>query len=181
MTDRLPLTRALEGSGIKSSADRDLRRASRRYKRGLVPMNKIAVALLLCLVSASWSHAAEDDTYLLCKGSIVTYLVNGQEPSRDEELAVHIESDKVNISGTSISGTNMQICGKISDKIDFYNQSCNEVPESYVNRTYGLFNKITGNLVVTVTPSRSFNMLQGKFVCRKTEPIRNRWVTQDPE
>jgi hypothetical protein len=136
---------------------------------------RVYLGLMLLVFSAigatSEPAVALDDSYLLCKGSIVTYLVDGRAPSRDEELAVHIESDKINISGTSISGTNMQICSHISDKIAFYNQPCTEVPESYVTRTYGIFNKITGNLVVTVTPPRSWNMLQGKFVCRKTEPL----------
>jgi len=130
------------------------------------------ILLLFGAVGATSERAvALDDTYLLCKGSIATYLVNEQAPPRDEELAVHIESDKVNISGTPISGVNMQICRQTADKVDFYSQSCTEVPESYVNRTYGTFNRITGNLVATVTPSRSFEMLQGKFVCRKTEPM----------
>jgi hypothetical protein len=130
------------------------------------------VLLVLGTISATSEPAvAHDDTYLLCKGSIVTYLVNGQAPSRDEELAVHIESDKVNISGTSISGTDMQICMQALDKISFYSRPCTEVSEASVTRTYGTLNKITGNLVVTVTPSRSFDMLQGKFVCRKTEAI----------
>ena len=130
------------------------------------------ILLVLGAIGATSEPAvAHDDSDLLCKGAIVTYLVNGQAPSRDEELAVHIESDKVNISGTSISGTNMQICIQTQDKISFYSRPCTEVSEAYVTRTYGTLNKITGNLVVAVTPSRSFDMLQGKFGCRKTEPI----------
>ena len=136
-----------------------------------IPSLGLILLLFGAVGATSERVVALDDTYLFCKGSIATYLVNEQAPPRDEELAVHIESDKVNISGTPISGVNMQICRQTADKVDFYSQSCTEVPESYVNRTYGTFNRITGNLVATVTPSRSFEMLQGKFVCRKTEPM----------
>ena len=91
------------------------------------------ILLLFGAVGATSERAvAFDDTYLLCKGSIATYLVNEQAPPRDEELAVHIESDKVNISGTSISGTNMQICMQAQDKISFYSRPCTEVSEAYV-------------------------------------------------
>ena len=91
------------------------------------------ILLVLGAIGATSEPAvAHDDSDLLCKGSIVTYLVNGQAPSRDQELAVHIESDKVNISGTSINSTNMQICMQAQDKISFYSRPCTEVSEAYV-------------------------------------------------
>jgi hypothetical protein len=133
------------------------------------------IVLLLGTIDTTLERSfALDDIYLLCKGSI-TVVSAGVTPMPDQEIAMHIMSDRVNPSGNDyIYSREMQICRRTIDDFYFDSQSCSGRVDLSKPRTFGTFNKVTGKLEIASEnhlPNGSIWTTKGKFICKKTEPL----------
>ena len=112
------------------------------------------------------------DTYLRCKGSIAIFRQWGVETVDKQEIAAHVMEDRINFSGNGLLlGTDIQICRHATDEFYFDSQSCEGGPADLSRRReYGTLNKITGELHLSNESPQLF-LVQGSFMCKKTEPM----------
>jgi hypothetical protein len=146
-------------------------------RRGRDHWQRIGVfCLALGAINAVFERAfAVDDTYLLCKGSISVISTSVTTPVKDQEIALHIMSNRVNISGNNYFNTvEMQICRQTADDFYFDSQSCSGRADLSRPRNYGTFNKITGKMDLSsenYLPNSLLLLTRGQFICKKTEPV----------
>jgi hypothetical protein len=132
-------------------------------------------ATLLVIVAvgvASQPAVALEDTYLRCQGSVAIFLESGVQTVETQEIAAHVMEKRINLSGNDLlKGTDIQICRQSTDEFYFDSQSCNggRVDLSR-RREYGTLNKITGELHLSNESPQLF-LVQGAFICKKTEPL----------
>ena len=142
--------------------------STRRQRLGII-------ILMFGVISAAFAPAfALEDTYLRCKGSITRSASSGRLPRENTELALHITAKGVNISDNAenITASNMRICSQYQNQFTFNSQSCALTSQFPRPRTWGTYNTITGNLQVTMAPDSVLQeLLNGEFICSKTQPL----------
>ena len=113
---------------------------------------------------------ALDETYLRCKGTITIHFEDGVQTLENEEIAAHIDQDRINFTGNMlIVGPNIPICTHNTDGFYFDTQSCVQggPVDPSKPRRYGTFNKITGEVRLS-NDEPKMPFAEGRFNCKAT-------------